>query len=143
MAYLLDTNILSELMKPQPSQSVEQWIDQQIQSTLFTSTITVSEMLYGAEALPDGKRKALFQHELSTLFEYDFNGRILPFSYLAAQQYAKVANERTKQGLHVHHADCQIAAIALEHGLTLVTRNTKDFDCVTGLELFNPFDFRV
>lgn len=139
MAYLLDTNILSELMKPQPTQSVEHWINQQIQSTLFTSTITASEMLYGAESLPDGKRKTLFQQEISSLFEYEFNGRILPFSYHSAKHYAKSVHERIKQGLHTHHADMQIAAIALEHGLILVTRNTKDFDNITGLNLHNPF----
>lgn len=140
MAYLLDTNILSELIKPHPELKVIQWLDQQIQSTLFTSAITVSEMLYGVERLPQGKRKVLFQEQIQAMFKYDFADRILPFSHSTAVYYARVINERKQQGLNAHHADAQIASIALEYDLTLVTRNTKDFDNITGLILFNPFE---
>lgn len=140
MAYLLDTNILSELIKPQPNQAVTDWIDQQLQSTLFTSAITASELLYGVIRLPDGKRKKLFQAEISAMLEYDFNQRILPFTSETAKHYAVIVNERTIQGLNAHHADAQIASIAMEHGLILVTRNIKDFSHIAGLNVFNPFE---
>lgn len=137
MTYLLDTNIISELNKPNPNINVIKWLNHH--NAVFISSVTKAEMLYGVELLDDGKRKnELMQmtDEILSLFE----GRILSFCLHSAKYYPKVIVQRQKQGRPILMADALIASIALANGLTVVTRNVKDFDGIMGLMVFNPFN---
>ncbi len=136
---LLDTNVLSELMRPQPSPVVLDWFVQQAGTEFYTSSITQAEMLLGVALLPSGKRRVAIADAVEQMFEQDFAGRCLPFDDLAAHEYAALVAARYKSGLPVSTEDAQIAAIALRHGLPLATRNTKDFRNISGLVLLDPW----
>lgn len=138
MSFLLDTNIVSELMKPEPNIKVLSWLSKQ--SELYITAITQAELLYGVFRMPESKRKILFINQLTAMFEEDFQNKILSFTYHNAKLYAHLTCERDKQGLPIDISDAQIASIALEYDFTLVTRNIKDFVGISGLKLFNPFD---
>ncbi len=137
--YLLDTNVLSEFMRPNPSAKVVEWLDAQNLSALYISSISQAEILLGLGLLNDGKRKTALTLKALDMFEEDFQGRCLDFNNRAAKHYADVIVERRKRGLPTSIEDAQIAAIALTHHFTLVTRNTKDFESVSGLNLVNPW----
>ncbi|WP_338845560.1 type II toxin-antitoxin system VapC family toxin [Massilia sp. W12] len=138
---LLDTNVLSELMRPQPEQKVLQWIDTQAPSRLRISSLTVAEISLGIARLPDGKRKENFTRLAQALFEEDFAGKILPFDTAAAHHYAQIVAQREKAGRPISMADAQIAAICqnIPGPAALATRNVKDF---AGLDiaLINPWE---
>jgi len=136
---LLDTNVLSELMRPQPSSDVLDWFVQQAGTEFYTSSITQAEMLLGVALLSGGKRRDAIADAVEQMFEQDFAGRCLPFDDLAAHEYAALVAARYKSGLPVSTEDAQIAAIALRHGLTLATRNAKDFRNISGLVLLDPW----
>lgn len=136
---VLDTNVLSELMRPQPDARVLAWFDGQAETTFFITAITCAEILLGIGLLPAGKRKDALAEATSRMFEQDFGGRCLPFDEHAAGVYARLVAERTRAGHPVSTEDGEIAAIALLHGLPLVTRNVKDFDNIAGLSLVNPW----
>ncbi len=136
---LLDTNVLSELMRPQPSPVVLDWFVQQAGTEFYTSSITQAEMLLGVALLPSGKRRDAIADAVEQMFEQDFAGRCLPFDDLAAHEYAALVAARYKSGLPVSTEDAQIAAIALRHGLPLATRNTKDFRNISELVLLDPW----
>ncbi len=134
---LLDTNVLSELMRPAPDPAVEQWLAAQPDASVFISAITEAELRYGAALLPSGKRSAALTAEIEGMLEEDFGGRILPFDSLAAQAFATLAAERRQAGKPISQADAQIAAVARSRGASLATRNAPDFqDC--GIEVINP-----
>lgn len=135
--YLLDTNVLSELMRPMPSKVVIEWLDNH--SPLYISTITQAELLAGAYMMTDGKKKRAYLNAIDDMIKQDFAGKILPFDGISANHYANLIAERKRIGRPIHTADAQIASIALAHDLTLVTRNTKDFIAIDGLIVFNPF----
>jgi len=137
--YLLDTNVLSEVMRPQPAAPVLDWLARQEPGRLHTSTITVAEIQAGLALLPDGQRQRALQQAAAALFEQDFSGRIWPFDLSAAQHYAVVKAQRQRLGRPIAHADAQIAALAMARRATLVTRNTADFDSIPGLMLLNPW----
>jgi hypothetical protein len=137
--YLLDTNVLSEFMRPNPSAKVVEWLDAQALSALYISSISQADILLGLGLLDDGKRKTALSLKMLDIFEEDFQGRCLDFNNQAAKHYADVIVERRKRGLSTSVEDAQIAAIALTHHFTLVTRNTKDFESVLGLKLVNPW----
>jgi len=135
---ILDTNVLSELMAQLPSQIVLAWISsQRVSGPLFTTTITVAEILYGIELLPAGKRRDRLQFEAEAMFGEDFSGRILPFDLESARALPAIAAGR-RRGRPMAEFDAQIAAIAVVHGATLATRNTSDFDGC-GIRLLNPW----
>ena len=137
--FVLDTNILAELMRPMPAPGVIGWVDAQEPATLFITAITVAELLYGIARLPDGKRKSGLLELGTAMIREDFAGRILPFDEAAATCYADVVCERQAAGRPVSMADAQIAAICRTlPGATLATRNVKDFHG-TRLDLFNPW----
>ena len=117
---LLDTNVLSELMRPAPDPAVERWLVARPDASLFISAITEAELRYGTALLPGGKRRSALTAEINGMSEEEFDGRILPFDRLAAQ------------------ADVQIAAIACSRGATLATRNVADFEGC-GVEVINPW----
>lgn len=136
---LLDTNVLSELMRPQPSPVVLDWFAQQEGSEFYTSAITQAEMLLGVALLPGGKRRDAIADAVEQMFEQDFVGRCLPFDELAAQEYAALVATRNRIGMPISTEDAQIAAIALHHGLSLATHNTKDFRKIGELVLLDPW----
>lgn len=135
---LLDTNVLSELMRPAPDPAVERWLAAQPDASLFISAITEAELRYGAALLPSGKRRSALTAEIDGMLEEDFDGRILPFDRLAAQAFAVIAADRRQAGRPISQADAQIAAIARSRGAALATRNVPDFDGC-GVEVINPW----
>ena len=136
---VLDTNVLSELMKPMPSKLVVRWVDQQDPSELYISAITVAEILYGIARLPDGKRKTALLTVASDMFEQDFDGHILAFDAQAAVVYADIVSQSEGSGCQVSMADAQIAAVTQSRQGMLVTRNVNDFKSFK-MEIINPWN---
>lgn len=135
---LLDTNVLSECLRPQPDVDVLRWLSQQPRGSLFTATVVEGELLYGARLLPEGARRTTLLHALQAIFNDDFAGRVMSFDRDAANAYAQLASARRTAGKPISQFDAMIAAIALTRGAALATRNTKDFaDC--GIVLINPW----
>jgi predicted nucleic acid-binding protein len=110
-------------------------------SSLFATSVTQAEMLYGIELMPKGKRRAALQAEVEGMFAEDFQNRILPFDADAAREYPGIAAARRAMGRPITPFDAQIAAIALSHGAKLATRNTADFEHC-GVALINPWKTR-
>lgn len=136
---LLDTNILSEFMRPRPAPQVVTWLDAQPAEQVWVSAITRAEIGLGIALLPDGQRKQGLQKAANALFLEDFASRCLAFDETAAQAYAEIVALRIRCGRPMSVEDGQIASIALVHGLTLATRNTRDFEEIEALSLFNPW----
>lgn len=137
--YLIDTNVLSELMREKPDQQVLTWFSKQTPSQLHTSAITHAEVLTGIALLPAGKRREGMALAASQIFNEDFFGRCIVFGGLAVEHYALVKVQRQLAGRPIDIPDAQIAAIALAANLQLVTRNTKDFEGIDGLQVINPW----
>lgn len=136
---VLGTNVLSELMRPAPNPLVVDWIDStSARDDIAITAITVAEILYGIERLPDGRRKQQLGGVAAMMFEEDFAGAIFSFDAEAAVHYAQRVAASEAAGRPASMADAQIAAICLNHGATLATRNTKDFDPF-GVALVNPW----
>lgn len=135
---LLDTNILSELMRPNSNPHVETWLSSQPDASIFISAITEAELRYGAALLPSGKRRSELTAEIEAMLKDDFSGRILPFDSLAAQSFATIAAGRRQAGKPISQADAQIAAIARSRGASLATRNVDDF-AGCEVEIINPW----
>jgi toxin FitB len=136
---ILDTNVVSELMKSQPNSSVVRWIGQHEATSLFITTLTQAEILYGLEILPVGKRRTALKEAAISMFELDFSGKILSFDNKAAQSFAMIAAKRKAIGRPISQIDAQIAAISLVNNATLATRNVKDFE-ECGIEIINPWE---
>ena len=135
---IVDTNVISEIMQLVPSPRVLGWWSQHRSTELFTSAITMAEILYGIELLPKGKRHDRLLTEAEVVFAQDFFGRILPFDEEAARAFAEIAAARRGRGQPNAELDAQIAAIARSRKATLATRNISDFeDC--GVRLVNPW----
>lgn len=135
---ILDTNVISEMMKLEPDVRVAQWLAEQPVVSLFTTTISQAEVLYGLSLLSEGKRKIALADMAKLMFSDDFSGRILPFDGSAAAVYPDIFSERRRAGKSISQFDAQIAAIVQSRGAKLATRNVKDFaDC--GLEIVNPW----
>ena len=136
---ILDTNVLSELMRPQPSARVASWVAKQLVTELFTTSITEAVVFYGLELLTKGKRREGLLAAAEAMFAEDFAGRIFGFESDAARVFSKIAAHRRALGRPISHADAQIAAIAQMRGAKLATRNVADFrDC--GLEVVDPWN---
>lgn len=135
---VVDTHVLSELMRPSPSERVRSWVNEQTPSSIFTTAITVAEILYGVERLPDGKRKQDFTVAATELFTV-FSDSVLPFDDRASRSYATIASRSEKLGVPIDGFDAQIAAICAVHNAMLATRNTKDFEHL-GISLTNPWN---
>jgi len=135
---VLDTNVLSEAMKPTPAAKVMRWLASQPSSRLFTTTITQAEMLYGLALMPKGKRRSALESAIVAMFTEDFAGRILPFDSDAARMFAEIASTRRAMGRPIAQADAQVAAIAASRGAALAARNVSDFDGC-GISVMNPW----
>lgn len=136
---LLDTNIISEMMKKNPTNKVITWIDRQEVTELFISTITIAEIAYGINALPKGVRRRSIEEAFFKTIDGAFKHRILSFDEAAAHIYGKIMGMRKSLGKPLSVLDGQIAAIALTQEATVATRNIRDFsDCE--LSLINPFE---
>jgi predicted nucleic acid-binding protein len=136
---VLDTNVLSELMRGRPHTRVVDWVDAQDASELSITAVTAAELLYGVARLPDGARKAELADAVHALMREDFAGRVLAFDVRAAGHYATLVAERERRGRPISAADGQIAAVCRVHGATLATRNAGDFESA-GVRVVNPWD---
>ncbi|NLF98460.1 MAG: type II toxin-antitoxin system VapC family toxin [Candidatus Riflebacteria bacterium] len=136
---LLDTNIISELMRSAPEPRVVSWLDAYDELDVWVSSITVAEIFLGIALLPAGKRRSSLVEVSDQMFLRDFHDRCLPFDQSAAMKYAAIVAERKRKGRPISVEDAQIAAIAIVGGLTLATRNTKDFADIEGLQTMNPW----
>ena len=135
---VLDTNVLSELMRPKPSPRVAAWIAQQPMAELFTTAITEAEIFYGIALLTKGKRRDSLLSAAEGMFAEDFAERVLAFESDAARHFATIAAHRRALGRPISYADAQIAAIARVHGAKLATGNGPDFaDC--GVTVIDPW----
>jgi predicted nucleic acid-binding protein len=136
---VLDTSIVSELMRAIPADAVMRWIAAQPATSLYTTSITQAEILHGVMLLPSGKRRSEFAVAAEATFNEEFSGRILPFGSAAAISYARIAAARQRAGRPISHFDAQIAAIVHSSGAAVATRNVKDFDRC-GIKVINPWN---
>lgn len=135
---ILDTNVVSEPLRPAPDAAVLHWLDAQEPQTLYLTSVNLAELLAGVESLPAGRRRKALAHALSNKVLDLFGGRILAFDADAAAAFAAVGASARKQGNEMGFADCAIAAIAVANGFALATRNTRDFRG-TGVKLLDPW----
>ncbi len=136
---ILDTNVLSELLRPVPRAGVLQWLESQPRSQLFTTTITQAEIMYGVALLPKSARREKLTQATRGIFAEDFEEKILPFDSRAADLYAHIAAQRKSSGRPLSQFDAMIAAITLAHQARLVTRNGRDF-AGCDIELVDPWE---
>jgi predicted nucleic acid-binding protein len=135
---VLDTCVLSEPLKPAPSQAVVDWLDNQVAESLTTTTINLAELLSGAARLPEGRRKQRLAHDIEQTIQGLFGQRILPFDVDAALAYGQIESLTRKSGQPLSVADQQIAAIAKSRNYTVATRDVTPF-LAAGLTVINPW----
>ncbi len=134
---LLDTNVVSEAMKPEPDATVRAWLNDQAAETLYLSSVTLAELLFGIRALPAGKRKNMLDHALAELLEL-FNDRVLSCDTDAARHYADLATTARNGGRGFPTPDGYIAAIAASRGFIVVSRDTPPYEAA-GVTVINPW----
>ncbi len=138
MAVLLDTNVVSELIRKAPDPAVETWAAGHALEDLFFSAVGEAELRYGAAILPAGRRRESLVSDIQRMLSDAFDGRVLPFDSRAARAYADIAAMRRSAGRTVPPADCQIAAIARSRGMAVATRNVRDFEDIE-IEVVDPW----
>lgn len=136
--FILDTNVLSELMKEAPARQVVRWFASRPIASLYTTSITEAEIFHGIKLLPRGRRRDSLETAARGMFDDDFRGRVLGFASDAARRHAEIAVERLRLGLPISPFDAQIAAIASVAGAAVVTRNVGDFGGC-GVPVFDPW----
>jgi len=135
---VLDTNVLSEALRPLPEPAVLDWLANQPRASLFTTTVTRGEILYGIRLLSDGRRRRGLWDAAIKIFSDDFACQVLSFDNDAADMYAEIAASRRIAGKPISQFDAMIVAMARSRGASLATRNVKDFeDC--GVDVVNPW----
>lgn len=135
---VLDTNVVSEAMKPQPHPAVRAWLNDQAAETLYLSSVTLAELLFGIGALPAGRRKEMLAQTLDGLLDI-FKGRVLPFDVDAARRYAELAVTAREGGRGFPTPDGYIAAIAAARGFIVASRDTAPFQAA-GVMVINPWE---
>jgi predicted nucleic acid-binding protein len=136
---VLDTNVLSEALRPAPSKTVLRWLAEQEPLAVFTTAITQAEVLYGIEIMPTGKRRTNLSAAIDRLFTNQFQGRILPFDSESARLFPKIVAERDAMGRPISQFDAMIAAVARSRHAFVATRNINDFEHC-GVRIVNPWD---
>ena len=135
---VLDTNVLSECLRPAPDARVMAWMAAQPSGSLFTTTVVEAEILYGIRLLAEGARKTALASAVSEIFAVDLAGRVIPFDRDCAEAFADIAASRKVSGQPISQFDAMIAAVTRSRGATLATRNQRDFaDC--GIGLIDPW----
>ena len=136
---VLDTNVVSEVMKTAPARQVVDWLNARDAADLFVTAITIGEIEFGLRAMPGGRRRDSLEERFEQFIARAFDGRVLVFDEPAARSYGAVMASRRALGRPTSVPDGQIAAIARARGHAVATRNTPDFE-LCGVELVNPFD---
>jgi toxin FitB len=136
---ILDTNIVSELLRAAPEPRVEAWLAAQDGAEIYLTAISEAELRYGVAVMAAGRRRDALAEAIDGLLREDFRTRILPFDSPAAAAYAAIAAARRAVGRPINQLDCQIAAIGRAHGAAVATRNTKDFE-ECGIEIVDPWE---
>ncbi|MBK5914808.1 PIN domain-containing protein [Rhodocyclus purpureus] len=135
---ILDTNVVSEVLRPVPDARVLAWLASKPRSALFTTTVTRGEIFYGVRLLPAGRRRDALLKAVQAIFDQDFDGQVLSFDSNAADCFAELAAKRKSAGRPISQFDAMIAAVARTSGASLATRNVKDFvDC--SVKLIDPW----
>jgi toxin FitB len=137
--FLIDTNVISELSKPLPSPAVLNWFATTPAQQIYISSVTLCEIEFGLALMPAGKRRDALRSATQELVRIDFEGRCLNLGAHCAAAYGQLAAKQQQNGRACSTEDAMIAAIALTNKLVLVTRNTKDFDGITGLRVIDPW----
>jgi predicted nucleic acid-binding protein len=136
---ILDTNVVSELMRPEPNIRVADWIAVRPIESLYMTAVTTAEILFGIARLPAGRKRAELAGKFQAFRERGFRGRLLPFDDAAADRYAEVMSARRRGGRRMAEFDAMIAAIAIVCGADIATRDIGGFqDC--GVRIHNPWD---
>ncbi len=136
---ILDTNVISELMRPGPNAMVVRWMATQNSDDLHITSVTMGEVLYGIELLPSGKRQESLRAGAERLFRVVFAERVLSFEARAAREFSMIASTRRRRGRPISELDAQIAAIARVYGAVVATRDTRDFEGC-GVKVVNPWE---
>jgi predicted nucleic acid-binding protein len=135
---ILDTNVLSELMRSRPEECVIRWLTRQTATDLYVTTITCAEILFGIDVLPNGKRKSDLQTQAEAMFSEDFAGQVLNFDLAAASAFAAISVKRQPSGRALSAVDAMIAAIATIHGAAIATRDSDFLD--RGIPIITPWE---
>ena len=139
MNFLLDTCVISELIKVQQNKKVVDWVNSCSEETLFLSSLTIGEIQKGISKLPVSKKKSNLQHWLDQSLFKRFDRKILEIDYVVAQKWGKILSTSEKKGFRLPAIDSLIAATAIVNNMTLVTRNTTDM-LHSGVSLYNPWE---
>lgn len=135
---ILDTNVVSELLRAAPAPPVETWLAGQDGADIYLTAISEGELRYGVAVLAEGRRREALAEAISGMLEEDFRDRILPFDSTAAGEYARIGAVRRAAGQPISQFDCQIAAIARAHDAAIATRNVTDFEGC-GVPVIDPW----
>jgi predicted nucleic acid-binding protein len=135
---ILDTNVISEIPKTDIHRNVQAWLDEQAVGLLYATAISLAEIMFGIEKLPEGRRKDILRENMEYVFATYFLDRILPFDENAARAYGRIVATARAQGRPILIADGQIAAIAAVQGFTIATRNTAPFEAA-GIPVIDPW----
>jgi predicted nucleic acid-binding protein len=135
---LLDTNVISAFIRPEPEQAVLSWLDLQPPESMWTTSISVYELRFGVELLAFGRRRQLLEEAVIKALEEDFDGRVIPFDEPAAQAAGRIGAARRRLGRTVEIRDLQIAGIAIARKASIATRNIRHFEGL-GIDLINPW----
>ena len=139
---LLDTNVVSEVMKARPAEAVVTWLNGQESGKLYVSAITIGEIAYGLRILPDGKRRLGLLERFEQFITLAFDQRVLAYGESAARIYGELMGDRKELGLPMSVPDGQIAAVARHNHLAVASRNVADFEHC-GIDIINPFEFEL
>jgi predicted nucleic acid-binding protein len=135
---VLDTNVLSEVLRPTPNTRVVEWLNEQPRASVFTTTVTRGEILYGIRVLPAGKRRTGLWDAATKIFDVDLAGQVLTFDIAAADEFVEISAARRAAGRPIAQFDALIAGIARSRGASLATRNVNDFEACD-IEIINPW----